>query len=60
MPKKLGTTTLAESSQALICALADLVRADEFNKFFAGNEVKNELNTYKRLKDKNKTYSSRI
>ena len=52
MPKKLGTTTLAESSQALICALADLVGADEFNKFFAGNEVKNELNTYKRLKDK--------
>ena len=43
MPKKLGTTTLAESSQALICALADLVGADEFNKFFAGNEVKNEI-----------------
>lgn len=59
MPKDLGTTTLAESSQALICALADLVGAGEFNKFFAGNEVKNELMTYKRLKDKLSTQKLR-
>ena len=59
MPKDPGTTTLAESSQALICALADLVGAGEFNKFFAGNEVKNELMTYKRLKDKLSTQKLR-
>lgn len=52
MAPKIGTTTLAESSQALICSLADLLGDDEFNKFFDGSELQSKVATYTELQKK--------
>ena len=52
MPPKLGTTTKAESAQALICSLADLLGDDKFDKFFDGSEIQSKVATYAELKKK--------
>ena len=52
MPPKLGTTTKAESAQALICSLADLLGDKKFNKFFDGSDIQSKVATYAELKKK--------
>tara|TARA_B100000900_G_scaffold386199_1_gene376468 strand:+ start:485 stop:1834 length:1350 start_codon:yes stop_codon:yes gene_type:complete len=52
MPPKLGTTTKAESAQALICSLADLLGGNNFEKLFDGSEIQPKVATYAELKKK--------
>ena len=52
MPPKLGTTTKAESAQALICSLADLLGSKKFDKFFDGSDIQSKVATYAELKKK--------